>query len=72
MQYLNFGRKYKAAAATADISRLPGKNCLPTANQTIKFPPPIGRDSPVVMVMNSRFRVLMPLQTRRVEGVNSR
>ncbi|GFX86202.1 uncharacterized protein TNCV_2560841 [Trichonephila clavipes] len=28
MQYLNFGRKYKAAAVTGDISRLPGKNCL--------------------------------------------
>ncbi|GFV02432.1 uncharacterized protein TNCV_1023601 [Trichonephila clavipes] len=27
-QYLNFGRKYKAAAVTVDISRLPCKNCL--------------------------------------------
>ncbi|GFW82086.1 hypothetical protein TNCV_200731 [Trichonephila clavipes] len=28
MQYLNFRRKYKAAAVTIDIPRLPGKNCL--------------------------------------------
>ncbi|GFT33124.1 uncharacterized protein TNCV_1264851 [Trichonephila clavipes] len=28
MQYLNFGRKYEAAAVTVDISRLPGKNYL--------------------------------------------
>ncbi|GFX63328.1 uncharacterized protein TNCV_3619311 [Trichonephila clavipes] len=28
MQYLNFGRKYEAAAVTGDISRLPGKSCL--------------------------------------------
>ncbi|GFV88997.1 uncharacterized protein TNCV_4911971 [Trichonephila clavipes] len=28
MQYLNFRRKYEAAAVTDDISRLPGKNCL--------------------------------------------
>ncbi|GFW67606.1 uncharacterized protein TNCV_3392771 [Trichonephila clavipes] len=28
MLYLNFGRKYKAAAVTIDISRLPSKNCL--------------------------------------------
>ncbi|GFX82616.1 uncharacterized protein TNCV_1192911 [Trichonephila clavipes] len=28
MQYLNFGRKYEAAAVTVDISRLLGKNCL--------------------------------------------
>ncbi|GFV77533.1 hypothetical protein TNCV_1070621 [Trichonephila clavipes] len=27
-QYLNFGRKYEAAAVTVDISRLPGTNCL--------------------------------------------
>ncbi|GFU46038.1 uncharacterized protein TNCV_4692251 [Trichonephila clavipes] len=28
MQYLNFGRKYEAAAVIVDISRLPGKNFL--------------------------------------------
>ncbi|GFX06843.1 uncharacterized protein TNCV_1201581 [Trichonephila clavipes] len=28
MQYLDFGRKYEAAAVIGDISRLPGKNCL--------------------------------------------
>ncbi|GFU68380.1 hypothetical protein TNCV_3077681 [Trichonephila clavipes] len=28
VQYLNFGRKYEAAAVTLDISRLPDKNCL--------------------------------------------
>ncbi|GFX99472.1 uncharacterized protein TNCV_1081161 [Trichonephila clavipes] len=35
MQYLNFGRKYEAAAVTADISRLPGKNCLVRQAQMI-------------------------------------
>ncbi|GFT71633.1 BED-type domain-containing protein [Trichonephila clavipes] len=35
MQYLNFGRKYEAAAVTGDISRLPGKNCLVRQAQMI-------------------------------------
>ncbi|GFS89091.1 uncharacterized protein TNCV_1258471 [Trichonephila clavipes] len=35
MQYLNFGRKYEAAAITGDISRLPGKNCLVRQAQMI-------------------------------------
>ncbi|GFT80844.1 uncharacterized protein TNCV_2714741 [Trichonephila clavipes] len=35
MQYLNFGRKYEAAAVTGDISRLPGKNCLVRQSQMI-------------------------------------
>ncbi|GFX71066.1 uncharacterized protein TNCV_3648311 [Trichonephila clavipes] len=35
MQYLNFGRKYEAAAVTGDISRLPGKNCLVRQTQMI-------------------------------------
>ncbi|GFS69405.1 uncharacterized protein TNCV_4012021 [Trichonephila clavipes] len=35
MQYLNFGRKYEAAAVTIDISRLPGKNCLVRQAQMI-------------------------------------
>ncbi|GFV00370.1 uncharacterized protein TNCV_3643481 [Trichonephila clavipes] len=28
MQYLNFGRKYEAAAVTVNISRLPSRSCL--------------------------------------------
>ncbi|GFV15889.1 BED-type domain-containing protein [Trichonephila clavipes] len=35
MQYLNFGRKYEAAAVTGDISRLSGKNCLVRQAQMI-------------------------------------
>ncbi|GFS82335.1 uncharacterized protein TNCV_3340501 [Trichonephila clavipes] len=35
MQYLNFGRKYEAAAVTGDISLLPGKNCLVRQAQMI-------------------------------------
>ncbi|GFS80610.1 uncharacterized protein TNCV_3870311 [Trichonephila clavipes] len=35
MQYLNFGRKYEAAAVTGDISRLPGKNCSVRQTQMI-------------------------------------
>ncbi|GFX45188.1 uncharacterized protein TNCV_3432361 [Trichonephila clavipes] len=36
MQYLNFGRKYEAAAVTGDISRrLPGKKCLVRQAQMI-------------------------------------
>ncbi|GFX28100.1 uncharacterized protein TNCV_424271 [Trichonephila clavipes] len=35
MQYLNFGRKYEAAAVTGDILRLPGKNCLVRQAQMI-------------------------------------
>ncbi|GFY34278.1 BED-type domain-containing protein [Trichonephila clavipes] len=35
IQYLNFGRKYEAAAVTGDISRLPGKNCLVRQAQMI-------------------------------------
>ncbi|GFW70673.1 uncharacterized protein TNCV_2922281 [Trichonephila clavipes] len=35
IQYLNFGRKYEAAAVTDDISRLPGKNCLVRQAQMI-------------------------------------
>ncbi|GFX98069.1 uncharacterized protein TNCV_4907181 [Trichonephila clavipes] len=33
MQYLNFKRKYTAAAVTVDISRLPSKNCLVRQSQ---------------------------------------
>ncbi|GFU97455.1 uncharacterized protein TNCV_1913101 [Trichonephila clavipes] len=36
MQYLNFGRKYEAAAVTGDISRFPGKNCLVRQAQMIR------------------------------------
>ncbi|GFU89361.1 uncharacterized protein TNCV_1783431 [Trichonephila clavipes] len=35
MQYLNFGRKYEAAAVTGDISGLPSKNCLVRQAQMI-------------------------------------
>ncbi|GFW56639.1 uncharacterized protein TNCV_1863491 [Trichonephila clavipes] len=35
MQYLNFGRKYEAAAVTGDTSRLPGKTCLVRQAQMI-------------------------------------
>ncbi|GFT15875.1 uncharacterized protein TNCV_3314621 [Trichonephila clavipes] len=35
IQYLNFGRKYEAAAVTSDISRLNGKNCLVRQAQMI-------------------------------------
>ncbi|GFX01425.1 uncharacterized protein TNCV_1863991 [Trichonephila clavipes] len=35
MQFLNFGRKYEAAAVTVDISRLPSKNCLVRQAQMI-------------------------------------
>ncbi|GFX47820.1 BED-type domain-containing protein [Trichonephila clavipes] len=35
MQYLNFGRKYEAAAITGDILQLPGKNCLVRQAQMI-------------------------------------
>ncbi|GFW03216.1 uncharacterized protein TNCV_158351 [Trichonephila clavipes] len=35
MQYLNFGRKYEAAAVTGDLWRLPGKNCLVRQAQMI-------------------------------------
>ncbi|GFV47181.1 uncharacterized protein TNCV_4921341 [Trichonephila clavipes] len=35
MQYLNFGRKYEAAAVAGDISRLPGKNCVFRQSQMI-------------------------------------
>ncbi|GFS97607.1 uncharacterized protein TNCV_4488441 [Trichonephila clavipes] len=35
MQYLNFRRKYEAAAVTGDISRLPGKSCLVRQAQMI-------------------------------------
>ncbi|GFV91600.1 uncharacterized protein TNCV_770661 [Trichonephila clavipes] len=34
-EYLNFGRKYEAAAVTGDISRMPGKNCLVRQAQMI-------------------------------------
>ncbi|GFX51543.1 uncharacterized protein TNCV_5012471 [Trichonephila clavipes] len=35
MQYLRFEKKYEAAAATVDISRLPNKNCLAKQAQMI-------------------------------------
>ncbi|GFY11622.1 uncharacterized protein TNCV_4230911 [Trichonephila clavipes] len=35
MEYLNFGRKYEAAAVTIDIWRLSSKNCLVRQAQMI-------------------------------------
>ncbi|GFV64452.1 uncharacterized protein TNCV_4716271 [Trichonephila clavipes] len=39
MRYLNFGRKYEAAAGTVDISRLSSKNCLRTCGSAANEEP---------------------------------